>query len=163
LANYFIYHISVEETIYNHLSNNDYPFCDNYGIYDFCLGAKMKGDNLLYRRFVKDFEVVDEEISKMTRYYVSNDGFELIKKLPPLEKNKLTDTDKYKLTFDSNQLNIFDIIEDIQIDPKDRESNIEASWKCTIFNKFESKPEIEYNINYEYYINECNKIIKIFK
>lgn len=163
LANYFIYNISVEETIYNHLTNTDYSFCDNYGIYDFCLGAKMKGDNLLYRRFIKDFEVVDEEISKMTRYYVSNDGFELIKKLPPLEKNKLTDTDKYKLTFDSNQLNIFDIIEDIQIDPKDRESNIEASWKCTIFNKFESKPEIEYNINYEYYINECNKIIKIFK
>jgi len=42
-----------------------------------------------------------------------------------------------------------------------RESNIEKGWLITIFNKFIQKPIKDYNINYQYYINECNKIIDI--
>jgi hypothetical protein len=159
LANYFINNVNVEDTIINHLNNNtNYSFGDVYGIYDFCIGSKMKGDNILYQRKLEGFEFIDTELNKMNRYYVSNDGVELIKKLPPLDKNNLTDTDKYKIKFDSNQLNIFDFIEDeITIEPEDRETNIEASWKCQLFNTFEVKDD--YDINYQYYIEECNKII----
>ena len=93
----------------------------------------------------------------MNRYYVANIGVELIKKLPPLEKNYLTETDKAPI----NQMNIFDIVADVRIEPSARDTNIEAGWKCTLFNKFEKKDD--YNINYNYYIEECNKIINIFK
>lgn len=158
LANYFINNIDINTTINNHLfPETKYSFAENYGIFDFCIGAKMKGQNELFKREIKDFKVVDEPLARMNRYYVSNQGYELIKKLPPLEKNYLTETDKAS----SNQMNIFDIIEDVKIEPKDRETNIEAGWKCTLFNKYIDKDD--YNINYNYYIDECMKIINIFK
>ncbi len=158
LANYFINNVKIEDTIYNHLNKiDDYSFCKNYNIFDFCIGAKMKGDNILYQREFIDFKQADTELSKITRYYVSNTGVELIKKLPPLEKNSLTETDKHKLKINKNQMNLFDLIEDIKIETPDREENLEAGQVCTIFNKYEMKDD--YNINYKYYINECEKII----
>jgi len=118
----------------------------------------MKQNNILYKRELKDFKFVDTELNKMNRYYVSNEGVELIKKLPPLDKNNLTDTDKYKIKFDSNQLNIFDVIKDnVTIEPEERETNIEAGWKCTLFNTF--KEQDDYDLNYQYYIEECYKVI----
>lgn len=153
--NKFIHNIEPEITIKNHLNNKDYPFCKNYGIYDFCLGAKMKGQNKLFARTYKLTGISEQLLDKMTRYYVSNEGYELIKKLPPLKKNYQTETDKAP----SNQINIFDEIKDVKIEPKDRETNIEAGWKCTIFNKYKDSP---YDINYDYYIQEANKIINIF-
>ena len=44
-----------------------------------------------------------------------------------------------------------------------RESNIEKGWITTIMNKFIDKPIKEYNINYQYYISECNKIIDVIE
>lgn len=170
LANYFLYGVCVEDTILHHLDNvgdtiipkDKDSLYQNYGIYDFCHGSKMKGkEDTLYSREIKGLEIIDTELARMNRYYVSNEGVELIKKLPPLEKNKLTHTDKEKLK-NPSQLNIFDIIEDTAlIDPNDREHNIEAGYKCILFNKY--KESNDYNINYDYYINECNKIINIFK
>jgi hypothetical protein len=40
-----------------------------------------------------------------------------------------------------------------------RESNIEKGWQCTIMNKYIDLPIKDYDINYSYYIAECNKII----
>ena len=162
LANYYINDIQPEETIYNHLNKDDnYSFADNHGIYDFCIGAKMKGSNKLYSRNIVDNTVVDESLNKMNRYYVSNNGCELIKKLQPLEKNYLTETEKHNLKTGSNQLDIFSIVEDVRVEPEDRESNLEAGWKCTLFNKY--KESDNYDINYDYYIKECNKIINNIK
>lgn len=165
LAEYYINGNDPEITIYNHLNiknhNIDYTFAKNYGIYDFCLGAKMKGSNKLYSRSVVGTNIIDEPVSKMTRYYVSNDGVELIKKLPPLESNYLTETEKHNQKIGGTQLDIFNIIDDIKVDPKDRETNIEAGWKCTIFNKY--KKLDNYDINYDYYIKECYKIINNIK
>ena len=162
LANYFINNIDINTTIYNHLlPETKYNFAENYNIYDFCIGAKMKGQNQLFQREIKGLDIIDTELARMNRYYVSNEGIELIKKLPPLEKNYFTETDKYKDKVDNNQLNIFDIIDDVKIEPSNREENLEAGWKCTLFNKYEEKDV--YNINYNYYIDECNKIINIFK
>ena len=162
LANYYINNIQPEETIYNHLNKDDnYSFADNHGVYDFCLGAKMKGSNKLYSRNIIDNAVVDESLNKMNRYYVSNNGCELIKKLPPLEKNYLTETEKHNIKTGNNQLDIFNFVKDVRVEPEDRESNLEAGWKCTLFNKY--KESDNYDINYDYYIKECNKIINNIK
>ena len=176
LGEYFINNKSIEETIFKHITmfstnsdsisnidnsnKHDISFYENYGIYDFCIGGKMKGDNKLYARSIQNFKVIDEPIGKINRYYISDNGTELIKKLPPLEKNGLTATDKYKAKIDQNQMNIFDIIENVKIEPSDREENLEAGWKCQLFNIFK---EDEYNINFKYYINECKKTINIIE
>lgn len=116
----------------------------------------MKGQNNLFKRDIRGLKVVDKPLARMNRYYVSNEGSELIKKLPPLEKNYMVATDK----FPDNQMNIFDIVDDVRVEPEDRESNIEAGWKCTLFNKYN---EDKYDINYNYYVLECEKIINLFK
>lgn len=160
LANYYVHSVPVSDTIKTHLSGREYSFADNYGIFDFCLGGKMKGGNKLYA-VTHDVHAengkIEDALSKVTRYYVSNEGVELIKKLPPLEKNKLTSTDKHKLTVDPHQMNLFDLVEDVRVEAQDRESNLEVGYKCTVMNEFQDGP---YDINYDYYINECNKIIE---
>lgn len=159
LANYFINDIPVEETIHSHLLDKvDYIFGKTYGIFDFCIGSKMKGNNrLTSRKIVGANYIIEETLNKMNRYYISDSGVELIKILEPLEKNYLTQTDKHRMTIDSTQGNIFDIIGDeTLVNPSDRETNIESGWKCKLFNNF---IEEEYSINYQYYIDDCNKII----
>lgn len=156
-SNYFINNIEPHITLKEHLKGNDYNFAKNYGIYDFCIGSKMKGKNVLYERKIKGVKVIDTKLGKVNRYYVSKEGSQLIKILPPLEKAYKTATDKFKEK-SPNQMDIFDVIEDnILVKPKDRETNIEAGWKCTLFNKFEKKDD--YGISYNYYINEVNKLI----
>lgn len=156
LANYFINGVKPEDTIKNH-SNLTYDFAKNYGIYDFCIGSKMIGGNTLVARTYEGSEIIDKPLTKVTRYYVSNEGVDLIKILPPLDKNFIPKTAKEP----KNQLNIFDFIDDqTLIEPQNREINIEAGYKSTVFNEFK---EYDYDINYEYYLNECYKIINILE
>ena len=158
LANYFINGVDPLVTIDNHLKEVKYSFAENYGIYDFCLGAKMKGTNKLIQRYWKSHDLMEEPLSKMNRYYISNTGVDLIKRLEPLAKNYLTSTDKHQMKVDANQLSIFDIIEDVKIDPELRDENLESGYKCTLFNKYSV---YNYDLNKLYYINECEKIINV--
>lgn len=169
LAEYFINGNKPEYVINNYISNSERlgystnmtnNFYKNYGIYDFCLGAKMKGKNELVERYWKNNILIENPLSKMNRYYVSNNGVELIKKLPPLEKHFLTETDKHKIKTGEQQLNIFDFIEDVKVDAINRDENLEAGYKCTIFNKYN---ESNYDLNYDYYIKECYSIIDKLK
>jgi hypothetical protein len=160
LANYFINGVDPLETIDNHLHNTEYSFATNYGIYDFCLGAKMKGSNKLIQRYWSAHDLLEKPLSKMNRYFISNIGVDLVKKLEPLAKNYLTSTEKHQMKVDANQISIFDIIEDVKIDPSPREENLESGYKCTLFNKHNVS---NYDLNYDYYINECNKIINVLK
>jgi len=68
---------------------------------------------------------------KITRYYVSEYGETLIKILPPLKK------------------------------PSEREFNIEADFICTVCNTVDDSvlETMQQNLNYQYYIQECEKII----
>jgi hypothetical protein len=157
-ANYFINNIEPQISLKQHLNGYEYSFAENYGIYDFCIGSKMKGNNRLYRRVTHLANQVDYKLGKTNRYYVSKEGDQLIKILPPLEKNYLTKTDKFKEK-NPNQMDIFDIIEDdVLVEPKNRETNIEAGWKCTLFNKYVDE---EYDLSYNYYIQEINKLIDL--
>jgi hypothetical protein len=158
LANYFINGVDPLVTIDNHLKEVKYSFAENYGIYDFCLGAKMKGTNKLIQRYWKGHDLIEEPLSKMNRYYISNVGVDLIKRLEPLAKNYLTSTDKHQMKVDANQLSIFDVIEDVKIDPELRDENLESGHKCTLFNKYS---DYNYDLNKSYYVNECEKIINV--
>lgn len=134
LEKYFINNIPVEKTIKEH--NN---------IYNFCLGVKSIGQNRLIA-FNKE-EQTEVELQKINRYYISKNGVHILKRLPKLENKKAL-----------MQFDIFGGIDD-----GTRESEIQAGWKSTIFNKFVKKEIEEYNINYKYYIQECYKIIDKIK
>lgn len=156
-ANYFIHGIHPSKTIDNHFKNGNYIFgkeYKNYGIYDFCIGNKTKFNNKLYERTRNGIDISDTELGKVNRYYVSNSGSELIKKLPPLDKNFIGLTDKVKS--ETGQINIFDFVDDVKIEPSKRETNIEAGYFCTLFNIYK---ESDYDINYNYYYNDVNKLI----
>lgn len=178
LANYYLNDVSPEDTINNHFNLTEYnipidkkantnfeedkDFYQAYGLFDFCIGSKMKKDNKLYARELVDFQYVDTELSKTNRYIVAKQGVELIKQLPPLAKSYLTETEKYKETIDASQMDIFDIItDDVKIEPEDRESNLEVGYKCQILNTLDNEYDqsIIDNIDKQYYIAECYKII----
>ena len=140
--------------------NNKANIYENYGIYDFCIGNKStKTGGKLHKRFIKGTKVIDTELGKVNRYFVSNVGCSLIKILPPLNKNYLTHTDKES----DGQLNIFNFIEDVRVEPKDREENIESGHKCILFNEHFDNNIDDYDINYNYYINETYKLINSMK
>lgn len=74
----------------------------------------------------------ETEYGKITRYYVSTVGETLLKIMPPLAGKT-----------------------------EDREFNIEAGFLCTTANSVTDQllEEMKLNINYDYYIAECNKVI----
>lgn len=130
LQQYLINNIPIEKTIRNHTN-----------IFDFCLGAKSIGTNrLIHLEPIKGTEI---KLQKINRYYVSTNGWHLLKRLKPLENKKIT-----------RQLDIFGVEND-----GTRESEIEAGWLTTIYNKHIKKDISSYNINYKYYIDCCQKII----
>jgi hypothetical protein len=107
LQEYFINKIPVEETIKNHTN-----------IYDFCLGTKSIGQNKLVHFNKKNNTEI--ELQKINRFYISNEGFNLLKRLPPLEGKKI-----------SKQIDIFG-----NVDDGTRESEVEAGHLSVIFNKY---------------------------
>ncbi len=130
LKEYFVNGKDVKETIKNH--NN---------IYDFCLGVKSIGKNRLIAVNVKKQEEIP--LQKINRYYISNNGVNIVKRLPKLESKRAT-----------SQLDIFGNVND-----GTRESEIEAGYKSTIFNRFIDLEIKDRDINYDYYIKKANKII----
>lgn len=130
LQEYYINNKPIEDTIRNHKN-----------IFDFCIGAKSIGTNrLIHLEPIKGTEI---SLQKINRYYVSTNGWHLLKRLKPLENKKIT-----------RQVDIFGNIND-----GTRESELEAGWLTTIYNRHVEKPISEYNINYKYYIEGAQKII----
>jgi len=134
LQKYFIDNINPEQFIKNHTN-----------IFDFCLAIKGKGLN----KFISFNKLTQEEIElqKINIYYISNNGTNLLKKLPKLEDKKA-----------SNQIDIFG-----NVDTGIREAEVEAGWLSTIYNKHEEKSIDQYDINYQFYIDKCYKIINQIK
>ena len=114
LKKYFVDGIPIEKTIKTHQD-----------IYDFCIRLKVnKSYQGEYHHLNNNqYEIIN--LSKTTRYFISNKGGSLYKK----EKS----TGKML--------------------------GVNVGFVTTLFNKYIEKPMEEYNINYQFYIKECNKII----
>lgn len=82
----------------------------------------------------KDYEVIwnNQKVQNLNRYYFANAA-------PYLFKKRKESSLKYKGKSNLEHLN--------------------AGWGVMLYNKHVEKPFSEYNINYKYYISECNKII----
>lgn len=59
---------------------------------------------------------------------------------------------RYYISYEGSRL--------VKVHEDKREIDIEDKSVCTIFNKYQNKPMLQYNINYQYYIQECKKMIK---
>ena len=122
LEKYFFEGIPVKNTIENHTN-----------IYDFCLRLKLNSI------FKGEYNYIDQSngypekktinLSKNTRYYISNKGGAI-----------------YKIRNDNN-----------------RTTGVNIGFITTLFNRYEEKPMKEYDINYQFYISECNKIIDLIE
>jgi len=147
-----IHGVSVEDTIMNHLDIDHYDDLNvkSHGIYDFCGSVRARGGARYEIEYFKDGKHVVVSTQKTNRYYVSNEGVYLRKVLPPdVNKKDILELQP------SNQTNIFDFIDDVKIDVE-RKSYIEAGYTVTMFNRAFNGP---YDLNYDYYVNECNKIL----
>jgi len=147
-----IHGVSVEDTIMNHLDIDHYDDLNvkSHGIYDFCGSVRARGGARYETEYLKDGKHVVVSTQKTNRYYVSNEGVYLRKVLPPDVNKK----DVLELQ-PTNQTSIFDVIDDVKIDVE-RKSYIEAGHTVTMFNRAFNGP---YDLNYDYYVNECNKIL----
>ncbi len=150
LYKYYIEDIPVEDTILNHNS-----------IYDFCGGVKGKKEVHFIERWNEGSIVKESSLQKVNRYIVSNSNKKLIKILDPILTeegyNKQDKLLKYRKE-NPQQLDLFHFVEDVSIN-KDRESEIEAGYNTTVLNKIESTNPKDYDLNYQYYINQCYKLI----
>lgn len=148
LANYFIKGIPVEKTIR-----------ESKDIFDFFKVCKAKSNfKIEYWEYNKQGDKSITSMHKITRYLVSNNGGQLMKVMPPIKTLVDTETEKFRKTH-PNQTNMFDFVDDVLVIPE-RESNVEAGHNTTIHNKLTSLDINDYDINYDYYINECKKVLK---
>lgn len=148
VVDYYVNGSDYTETIKNHNR-----------VEDFFKAVKSKKGSKFEFRYYDNKEVIVEPLTKTVRYLVTNNGKKLLKVLPPNE-NKKDNIEKIK-EYSPNQLNIFDIIEDDFRIELDRDVEVEAGYLSTLYNKYSSStPIFEYDINYDYYINECEKVIK---
>jgi len=140
----------------------EYSIPNHSNIYDFCKCIKAKGDNSFIAR-TNTINSVDKPLQKVVRYIISKEGIKLIKILPPIyDEDGNNKADKVNKAKKKGQTSIFDIIDDVKQDIN-RESEIESGYLCTILNKIEDDNAKNYDINYDYYINECYKIINKIK
>lgn len=118
---YLVDGVPVEESIKNHLNGFDYGKFENQGIYDFCIGKKIKS-NQLYTLESEEGKVLRKVDDKVIRFYVSKSG--------NLLKKNYSDG-RTEATVGGN--------------------------KVVLFMDYEHKED--YDIDYDYYINEAYKII----
>jgi len=130
LQEFFVNNIPVEKTIKD---------CTN--IFEFTLGAKSIGKNRLFAINKKTLE--EKALPKITRYYISKNGVQIVKRLPKLQHKQA-----------SFQIDIFGVV-----DEGIRQSKIEANSLQTVYNHHVEKPIDTRDINYNYYIEKCNEII----
>jgi hypothetical protein len=148
-----IFGVAPSQTLLEHMTTEHYDDLDvkAYGIYDLCGSVRARGGATYEIEYMHQGKHMIVPVQKTNRYFVSNEGVRLRKILPPDENKK----DILELE-PANQLNIFDFVEDVKVE-KERVSYIEAGHNVTMFNRTFDGP---YNLNFDYYLNECNKILE---
>ena len=150
LRDFFVKGIPIEDTISN---------CTD--IYDFCKMLKGTKGTVFEKQVYDGEKIIGVPQQKTTRYYVSNKGHKLLKVMPGIDK--LTHTEKFKLTH-PNQSDIFDYDIDDCKEIQERESIVDGGNYLTIMNKLVKHNNFtSYDVNIEYYMEECRKITKLFK
>lgn len=135
LYDYYVHNIDYRISIYE---------CED--IFDFCKAVKAKKGCHFELHDVLTGKNQVKKLDKTVRYYVSNKGNKLIKKLPPLKESVYEGT-------------LFD-----GVFTQDRSSEVESKYLITYFNKYSHKVDFnDYDVNYDYYIKEVEKIIKPIK
>ena len=128
--------------------------------------VKEKGSNFKAVWYNEDAEKQELRQGKVVRYYIVKqkreyNNVKLMKYLPPIKTETKTELYKKKVP---NQSDIFDIPEVANYKVlTERIQNVEASSYVKIFNKYVKKPFEEYEVDTDYYINECYKIINAIK
>ncbi|MCK9429298.1 MAG: hypothetical protein M0R17_04790 [Candidatus Omnitrophica bacterium] len=168
-----IHNISLEETIMNHTD-----------IYDFCIANKTGSQfkNCLFEINGTSFK--EEYIQQSIRYYISKSNNKLFKvkaksetELESLLKKGKTNVNSYILSDKIFPYKIIHTYSDGKniyvIEHGSLFVDIFKEWlhyddvcvgrNITLFNKFIMKDMIDYNIDYNYYIEEAYKLIKNFK
>lgn len=148
-----IFGVDPSQTLLEHMTAEHYDDLDvkTHGIYDFCGSVRARGGAKYETESLNNGHHTIVPVQKTNRYFVSNDGIRLRKVLPPDANKK----DVLELE-PANQLNIFNIVKDVKVE-KQRVSYIEAGHNVTMFNRTFDGP---YNLNFEYYLKECNKILE---
>lgn len=136
-------------------------------IMDFMLRVKVPRSNKVIS--IDEFGVEQQE-QNICRYYVSNDGVELIKVMPPLDKEgkkvqvyfnpELNEEVQCKTDAEVKKFNKKGFTEfkgEIELPNEERPQQIEAGWKVTICNNMKT---FKGGINYQYYIDEAKKLVE---
>lgn len=136
---------------------------------DFMLRVKVPRSNKLIS--IDEFGVEQQE-QNICRYYVSNNGVELMKIMPALEKEgKLVtqwlnpetgEVEQSKTDAEVKRLNKKGFTVDqgvIELPNEERPQMIVAGWKVDICNNMKY---YRGDINYQYYIDEAKKLVDIF-
>lgn len=114
LFNYFVKDIPIEETIRNHTN-----------IFDFCIGHRTKSDS---KFFYLDKNAKEYPLSKTIRYYISNSGIVIKKRM----------------------------VESQEVSYLNKHPQKGKTWYQTVVNQL-SKDTVINNINYNYYINKVKE------
>ena len=109
-----------------------------YYLYDIPIDQTIKNHTNIF-----DFCLRLKTNAKSTPYYKYIDGFEIVNK-------KLDRTTRYYISKSGGVL-----VKDFG---ENRISGVNVGYNVTLFNKYIEKPINQYNINYDFYISEANKI-----
>lgn len=125
---------ALEQYYVNGISVEDYM--KTADAWDFLKRVKLIGNSKLIGR---EKDKPDNHYGKITRYYISEHGEDLIKVMPGLKPKKGK----------------------TEIVP--REFHIESGYNCTVANRVTSETlkEIKSRVYHQYYIDECYKIINV--
>lgn len=172
LEKYFFEGIPVKNTIENHTN-----------IYDFCLRLKLNSafsGEFGYIKYISDYDNITDitEIKNIllnngykewygNSWYIDNpqgaqslidawNNFKYTRRIPVKDTIKLGKNTRYYIS------NLGGALYKIKNDSK-KVTGVNIGYVTTIFNKYIEKPKEEYNINYQFYINECRKIIDIIE
>lgn len=177
---HFIDNIPPEETIKNHLSSGDYGKIENQGIYDFCIGKKIKSNQKYSLEKELDRNLPTHKTKEEKRDFLESYGWlernqnEWINDYEDFsEKKGYGFTDSYRRCIDlvypqyeivkeiDDKVIRFYVSEDGLYLNKNyddgRKAVTVAGNKVKLFMNYEEKKD--YKLNYQFYIDEAYKII----
>ena len=108
----------------------------------------------------------EDNQQRITRYYVSSDGVELVKIMPPLENKKIIETtwrkpetgEELVTTKKPTRKGFTEIVKQVELPPEERRIGIQSGQKITVCNDITKfNKEI---IDYDYYISEATKLVE---